>query len=84
MADAVTRHAWRVVFYQSRINLATADDHQVFARWASEQQAGSHLRWWEIGAACGSSLAIFAHLAAATDPDLTRYEVEVVEALYWP
>lgn len=84
VADAVTRHAWRVVFYQSRINLATAEDHPALARWASEESAGAQLHWWEIGAACGSSLAIFAHLAAAADPNLTRGEVEAIEALYWP
>lgn len=84
VADAVTRHAWRVVFYQSRINLATTRDHPALARWASKQPDGSQLRWWELGAACGSSLAIFAHLAAASDPSLTLREVEAIEALYWP
>lgn len=84
VADAVLRHTWRVVFYQSRINLATTGDHPALARWASKQPAGLQLKWWEIGAASGSSLAIFAHLAAASDPNLTRSEVEAIEALYWP
>ncbi|HEV3094532.1 MAG TPA: DUF2600 family protein [Solirubrobacteraceae bacterium] len=84
VADVVLRHAWRIVFYQSRINLATAGDHPALARWASKQPAGSQLKWWELGAACGSSLAIFAHLAAASDPTLTQREVEAIEALYWP
>jgi tetraprenyl-beta-curcumene synthase len=84
VADVVRRHAWRVVFYQSRINLATAGDHPALVRWASKQPAGSQLKWWELGAACGSSLAIFAHLAAASDPSLTWREVEAIEALYWP
>jgi tetraprenyl-beta-curcumene synthase len=84
VAETVTRHTCRVVFYQSRVNLATASDHPALARWASKQPTGSQLRWWELGAACGSSLAIFAHLAAATDPNLTWREVEAIEALYWP
>jgi tetraprenyl-beta-curcumene synthase len=84
VADAVSRHAWRVVFYQSRVNLASASDHPALALWASKQPAGSKVRWWELGAACGSSLAIFAHLAAAADPSLTLSEVEAIEALYWP
>jgi tetraprenyl-beta-curcumene synthase len=84
VADAVQRHVWRVVFYQSQINLATTGDHPALARWASKQPAGLQLKWWEVGAACGSSLAIFAHLAAASDPNLTRSEVEAIEALYWP
>jgi tetraprenyl-beta-curcumene synthase len=84
VAETVTRHAWRVVFYQSQINLATPDDHPMLARWAGKQPTGLPLRWWEIGAACGSSLAIFAQLAAACDPTLTRQEVEAIDVLYWP
>jgi tetraprenyl-beta-curcumene synthase len=84
VADLVMRHAWRVVFYQSQINLATVHDYAALADWASKQPGGPLLRWWELGAACGSSLAIFAHVAAASDPALTRHEVDAVEALYWP
>jgi tetraprenyl-beta-curcumene synthase len=84
VADAVMRHARRVVFYQSDINLATTDDYPRLARWASKQASGTELNWWEVGAACGSSLAVFAHIAAATDPALTSCEVDVIEALYWP
>ncbi|MGH2912114.1 MAG: DUF2600 family protein, partial [Solirubrobacteraceae bacterium] len=84
VAEAVIRHAWRVVFYQSQINLATVCDYATLTHWASTQPTGSLLRWWELGAACGSSLAIFAHIAAATDPALTRHEVDAIEALYWP
>jgi tetraprenyl-beta-curcumene synthase len=84
VAEAVLQHAHRVVFYQSDINLATAADHHDLAKWASKQVAGTELRWWEIGAACGSSLAIFAHVAAAASPSLTSSEVNAVDALYWP
>jgi tetraprenyl-beta-curcumene synthase len=84
VADAVMRHARRMVFYQSGISLAAATDHPHLAQWASKQSSGNNLNWWEIGAACGSSLAIFAHIAAATDPTLTSWEVEAVDALYWP
>ncbi|HTA15340.1 MAG TPA: DUF2600 family protein [Solirubrobacteraceae bacterium] len=84
VSEVVLRHAWRVVFYQSDINLATAADYPDLACWASEQVAGNELKWWEIGAACGSSLAIFAHVAAAVDPSLTSREVTAIDALYWP
>jgi tetraprenyl-beta-curcumene synthase len=84
VADVVLKHAGRVVFYQSDINLAVAADYGDLAQWASKQVAGTELRWWEIGAACGSSLAIFAQLAAATDPALTSSEVDAIDALYWP
>jgi tetraprenyl-beta-curcumene synthase len=84
VAEAIGQHAWRVVFYQSSINLATTDDYHELSRWASGQVAGADLKWWEIGAACGSSLAIFAHVAAAADLALTPGEVHAIDALYWP
>jgi len=84
VADTVIRHAERMVFYQSTINLATTADHPRLAQWASRQTSGPALHWWEAGAACGSSLAIFAHLAAATNPTLTPAEVDAIDALYWP
>lgn len=58
-------------------------DYPRLARWAKEEGSGQ-LNWWEIGAACGSSLAIFAQLAAATDPALTSNEVDAIDFLYWP
>jgi tetraprenyl-beta-curcumene synthase len=84
VADTVMQHAERMVFYQSTINLATVADHPRLQRWADAQASCATLYWWERGAACGSSLAIFAHLAAATDPTLTQYEVDAINALYWP
>jgi tetraprenyl-beta-curcumene synthase len=84
VAKTIARHAGRVVFYQSDINLATAHDHHDLSLWARKQIAGTELKWWEIGAACGSSLAIFAHVTAAADPTLTPGEVDAIDALYWP
>ncbi len=84
VAQIVVGHAQRVVFYQSDINLAVAADYDDLARWANKQVASGELKWWELGAACGSSLAIFAQLAAATDPALTSSEVNAIDSLYWP
>ncbi len=84
VAQIVVGHAQRVVFYQSDINLAVAADYDDLARWASKQVAGGELKWWELGAACGSSLAIFAQLAAAADRTLTSSEVDAIDSLYWP
>jgi tetraprenyl-beta-curcumene synthase len=83
VSQIVVGHAQRVVFYQSDINLATASDYPRLAEWARQEGSGQ-LNWWEIGAACGSSLAIFAQLAAATDPALTSNEVDAIDSLYWP
>jgi tetraprenyl-beta-curcumene synthase len=85
VAPLVTRHAERVLFYQSEINLATAEDYARLECWAAKEQSPDEvLDWWEIGAACGSSLAIFAHIAAARDPALTQSEIDAIETLYWP
>ncbi len=82
--EVVLEHASRIVFYQSHINLACELDYPRLERWAAEEICGGDLNWWEIGAACGSSLALFAHIAAAANPVLTAREVELVEGLYWP
>lgn len=84
VADVVVHHAERMIFYQSEVNLATRCDYPALMRWAGRQPAGTTLKWWEIGAACGSSLAVFAHIAAASDPDLTHCEVDAIDTLYWP
>lgn len=84
VADTMIQHAERMVFYQSTVNLATAADYPCLERWAGKQAPGTALNWWEIGAACGSSLAIFAHITAAADPGLRPDDVDAIEALYWP
>jgi tetraprenyl-beta-curcumene synthase len=84
VSDVVLAHANRIVFYQSQINLARERDYQRLRRWASAEIFGTPLSWWEIGAACGSSLALFAHVAAAASPVLTDHETELVDHLYWP
>ncbi len=84
VAQVVVGHAQRVVFYQSDINLATTSDYPRLAQWAKDEGLDLQLNWWEIGAACGSSLAILAQLAAATDPALTPSKVDAIDALYWP
>lgn len=83
VAQIVLGHAQRVVFYQSDINLATTSDYPRLAQWAKDEGSGQ-LNWWEFGAACGSSLAIFAQLSAATDPALTPSDVDAIDSLYWP
>jgi tetraprenyl-beta-curcumene synthase len=84
VAPAVMRHAQRIVFYQSHINLAREQEHPRLARWARAQPAGDRLRWWELAAACGSSLAVFAHLVAAASPTLSHSEAQAIDDLYWP
>lgn len=84
IADLIMHHAGQMTFYQSKVNLATTCDHLTLTKWASTQPAGATLKWWELSAACGSSLAVFAHIAAASDPTLMQPEVDAIDALYWP
>lgn len=82
--DVVLAHAGRIVFYQSQINLARKRDYRRLQRWATAEISETRLSWWEVGAACGSSLALFAHVAAAASPVISDHETELVENLYWP
>jgi tetraprenyl-beta-curcumene synthase len=85
VADAIRRNAQRIVGYQTRTNLASANGRQALILWASrETPPETDLRWWETGAACGSSMAVLALLAAAADPRLTRSAANAIEAVYWP
>jgi tetraprenyl-beta-curcumene synthase len=83
VAETVQGAAQRILTYQHYNQ--PASDQRAFADWAGkETPSGAELRWWETGAACGSSLTIFALLAAAADPQLKRHKAEAVEAIYWP
>lgn len=85
VADAVYRNTQRIVGYQTRTNLTSRNGLRALACWAhKETPRGADLRWWETAAACGSSMAVLALLAAAADPLLTRTTAETVEAIYWP
>lgn len=78
--DLVQRNAHRIVQYQTRITRPCD-----FAAWASTvTPPATNLRWWEVGAACGSSMGIFALIAAAADPTLNRREAVEIEHAYFP
>jgi tetraprenyl-beta-curcumene synthase len=81
----VWRAATRIVSYQA-LNAPCPDgSYEAYARWASsETPPESDLRWWETGASAGSSLAIFALIAAAGNPLLASEEVAAIERAYWP
>jgi tetraprenyl-beta-curcumene synthase len=84
MEGALT-NTQRIIDYQARINLDPEHDYRSFVRWATEETPnGTDLYWWETGAACGSSLAIFALLTAAASPTLTHGRAQAIEATYWP
>lgn len=85
VADALYSNTQRIVGYQTRTNFTSTHGLRTLACWAHKQTPhGADLRWWETAAACGSSMAILALIAAAADPLLTRSTAETVEAIYWP
>jgi tetraprenyl-beta-curcumene synthase len=85
VADAIHRNTQRIIGYQTRTNLTSRHGLRTLSCWAHrETPRGTDLRWWETAAACGSSMAVLALLAAAADPLLTRSTAETVEAIYWP
>jgi tetraprenyl-beta-curcumene synthase len=87
---AVVRAATRIATYQSLNHGNAEGSHEAFARWTAEeaerhwQAYGEFLNWWEIGAACGSSLGVFALIAAATRPSISPQEVVAIERAYFP
>lgn len=85
VAPATRTATERIVEFQS-LNLATGQgDHEAFAGWArAETPPGTDLRWWEAAAAGGSSLGVYALIAAATAPVVDPREVRAIEDAYFP
>lgn len=77
--------ARRIAVYQGLNNWGQGGDHRAYARWAAEETpAYSGLRWWETGAAAGSSLSVFAAIASAAQDGLTAAEAERIDGAYFP
>jgi tetraprenyl-beta-curcumene synthase len=75
----------RVVTYQSLNHGDGNGRHDSFERWARDSgKAHARLRWWETGAAAGSTLDLFALIAAAADPALDLSVARTLGAAYFP
>jgi tetraprenyl-beta-curcumene synthase len=83
-ADARAAAA-RIVEFQT-LNLSEADGgHAALKDWASRlAPAGSDLAWWETAAAAGSSLPVYALIAAAASPELDGCQVDAIHRAYFP
>lgn len=80
--DAARRAAERIVTYQS---LNHCDTHDALGRWTEQETPpGTGLWWWEVSAACASSLTALALLSAAAEPTLTARAVATIEHAYHP
>jgi tetraprenyl-beta-curcumene synthase len=73
----------RIVDYQDHNH---GERHELFVQWAERMtaSAGDDLRWWETGAAAGSSLLVFALMAAAADSNVRRVHAETLTDAYFP
>lgn len=77
--------ARRIAVYQGLNNWGDGGDHRAYARWADEETPeGTGLKWWETGAAAGSSLSVFAAIAAAADERLRAPEALSIDRAYFP
>jgi len=75
----------RVITYQSLNHGDGNGRHDSFERWARHSgKAHARLRWWETGAAAGSTLDLFALIAAAADPALDPGAARTLGAAYFP
>jgi tetraprenyl-beta-curcumene synthase len=85
VAPAALRAAERIVAFQSCNTGEVQGDYLALERWArAHTPKGTGMRWWETAAAGGSSLGIYALIAAAAEPRVDAEEVAAIEAAYFP
>ncbi len=85
VACAARAGARRIVAFQS-LNLSESQgDHAGLERWAQEATPpGTGLQWWETASAAGSSLGVFALIAAAGERRLDAHETLAIDRAYFP
>jgi tetraprenyl-beta-curcumene synthase len=85
VAPAALRAAERIVEFQSCNTGERQGDLRALERWArAATPPGSDLRWWEVAAAGGSSLGVYALIALAADPAPDPRSVALVADAYFP
>jgi tetraprenyl-beta-curcumene synthase len=85
VAPAARRAAERIVAFQSCNTGEVQGDYLALERWArAHTPPGTGLRWWETAAAGGSSLCVYALLAAAAQPAVDPAEIAALEGAYFP
>lgn len=85
IACAAQRAVDRIVTYQRLNHRGPEDSYDAFAQWANQAtKAETDLRWWETGAAAGSSLSVFALIGAAAHISLYADHVAALEDAYFP
>jgi tetraprenyl-beta-curcumene synthase len=85
VAPVALRAAARIVEFQSCNTGERQGDLRALERWArAATPPGSDLRWWEVAAAGGSSLCVYALIALAADPELDLWVPAAVADAYFP
>jgi tetraprenyl-beta-curcumene synthase len=85
IAELAREATERVATYQSLNHGDGNGRHDSFERWArASGKAHARLRWWETGAAAGSTLDLFALIAAAADPALDPDVARTLGTAYFP
>ncbi len=85
VAPAALRAAERIVAFQSCNTGEVQGDYLALERWArAHTPKGTGMRWWETAAAGGSSLGIYALIAAAAEPHVDPDEIAAMEVAYFP
>ncbi len=83
VAESIGRATRRIIDYQDFNH--RSDDSWSFESWAErETPSETDLRWWETGAAAGSSLVVFALMAAGAQPGLIQDDVARLVDAYFP
>lgn len=82
---AAATAAGRIVTFQS-LNLSEPQGgHDELEQWARQlPPTPSDLQWWQTAAAGGSSLEVYALIAAAAHDDVPQRDVDAIEAVYFP
>jgi tetraprenyl-beta-curcumene synthase len=78
------RSAERVVAYQSFNHGDALGSYAGFERWASTLAGEDELSWWELGGGAGSTMTVYALMAAASDRRLGSEAASAIESAYFP
>jgi tetraprenyl-beta-curcumene synthase len=85
VVPAARRAAERIIAFQSCNTGEVQGDYLALERWArAHTPSGTGLRWWETAASGGSSLCIYALIAAAARPRVAEAEIAAIEGAYFP
>jgi tetraprenyl-beta-curcumene synthase len=91
VGEAMRRASSRIATYQSLNHGDENGSYRPFERWAKRETAllrssypTEEMCWWEIAASAGSSLVVFALIAAAADEGTARGDAFAIERAYFP